>query len=40
MAPVYRKRPGGRSYARVKDAFTCPEHGTLARGRRKVHFLL
>jgi hypothetical protein len=39
MAPLYAKGPRGKAFVRVKDAFTCPNDGTLARGRRKVKYL-
>ena len=39
MAPLYAKGPRGKAFIRVKDSFWCPDHATIARGRRKVTFL-
>ena len=39
MAPLFRKGARGKAYVRVRDAFTCPDDGTLARGRRKARFV-
>lgn len=33
MAPLYRKRPQGTTYARAGDAFYCHEDDILAKGR-------
>jgi hypothetical protein len=47
MIPLFFKRPSrkktgrGRKavYHRVKNAFACEKHGTLARGRTRAKFL-
>lgn len=33
MAPLYRKRPNGTTYARAGDTFYCYDHDVLAKGR-------
>ncbi len=33
MAPLYRKRPNGTTYARAGATFYCREHDILAKGR-------
>lgn len=33
MAPLYRKRPNGTTYARAGDTFYCRDHDVLAKGR-------
>lgn len=38
MTPIYRKGTRGKSFVKIPDAFTCPEHRTIARGRRKVRY--
>lgn len=35
MAPVFRKRERGDSYARVPDVFWCEKDGKLAKGRTR-----
>lgn len=39
MEPVFRKRPAGRTYARITEVFWCDSCGSLARGRAKAKFL-
>lgn len=35
MAPLYRKRPNGTTYARAGATFWCDDHEILAMGRKK-----
>lgn len=35
MAPLYRKRPNGTTYARAGTTFYCYEHDILAKGREE-----
>jgi hypothetical protein len=39
MDPVFRKGPRGKAFVRVPDAFYCPEHNLIARGRKATRFL-
>lgn len=38
MAPVFRARERGDSFARIADVFWCDDHQKLARGRKTVKF--
>lgn len=35
MAPLYRKRPHGSTYARAGATFYCHDHDILAKGRQE-----
>jgi hypothetical protein len=39
MGPLFRKRSRGETYARVPDAFYCPDHDLVARGRKDPQYL-